>query len=572
MRRRLYFISLALSLILMPTVPGMADEVTAAMQRADARLQTRVTLRLPRVLVSELLERLSKQSGVPLIADDWSTAGSDSVAVSLNNVPVADAMNALWSLFSYKHMEWDWRRSPVKGEQGKYTYTLARPDYARFQAERLKEQVQADFEAQARELIGALDTPPDQLKEAARTDKLLNSLLVDSRVRPGLRILASLPPETLLNLLRNQQPLSLPITELSPDLQKALQESRAWEVALASKQGHPASSVGPQSDHVSIYVGSINGIVAPAIFIDVGRGSGDYFGGNYLEDAWLRKMNAEWVQSGEAVDNPAADCGLVYPKRPPAAPNQAHALADYLLRFADAAKAPLIARIPHDLDNGVSEGTISQLPASKTVKAFLAGVGKNSPNLQHKWRGGVLLLTCQNWFMDESEDARLPWAEVKRLRDVEAVGDGFLSLGDLAHAAAVLNVAQMGRLGEWFPVINNAVEWHDLLAFYDKTPEYRARVLSAKGDDSQYPESLVNAQLGIDALRLTHPNLRLQIQQKLRAEDKPPTHLIIFAVRDDDGTHALNGRGFGYTAREYQASLQMDEGASAVGSSTSPAK
>jgi len=561
MLRLLRFSAAVLCLALLPALPGRADKVTATIRKADVRLQTRVTLRSPRILVGEVLERLSKQSGVSLTADDWSAAGSDAVTVSLRDVPLADAMNALWSLFSYRHMEWDWRRSAVKQQAGQYTYKLARPDYARFQAERLREQVQTDFEAQARELLDALNMPPDQLKEAAKTDKLLNSLLVDGRVAPGLRILASLPPETLLNLLRNQPPLSIPVTELSPEAQKALQASWDWEDARGIGQHLPDGRVVPmpRNSHIGIIVAHSPELVAPALYIETGRGGGQYFGGAWMEDAWRQKMNAEWVQPGEAVDNLAARA-LVYPRRPPPAADRPHALADYLLRFSDAAQVPLMARIPHDLDSGTSEDTISQLPTAKTIKAFLAGMGKNSPNLQHKWRGGVLLLTCQNWFTQESEDARLPWSEVRRLRDAEAAGDGFLSLDDLAHAAAVLNEAQMKTLGEWLPVMDNAAGWHDFLAFYDKTPEYRPRVLSAKGDDFQYPESLVNAQLGIDTLRVTHPNLRLQIQQKQRAEDKPPAHVILFVVRDDDGVKPINGQGFGYTAHEYQASLKVDEG------------
>ena len=179
--------------------------------------------------------------------------------------------------------------------------------------------------------------------------------------------------------------------------------------------------------------------------------------------------------------------------------------------------------------------------------------------MDHKWRGGVLLLTCQNWLVGESEGARLPWPEVKRLRDAEAAGDGFLTLDNIAHAANVLNDAQMTALGEWFPVMANAAQWHDFLAFYDKTPEYHPHVLSAKGDDYQYPESLVNSQLGIDALRVTHPNLRLQIQQRQDVQSKPPMHHLMFVVRDDNGIHPLAGQGFGWAAHEYQARLQVSE-------------
>ncbi len=575
MLRRLSFIPLALSLTLMPLLPAQADEVTAAMRQADPRLQTRVTLRSPRILVGELLERLSRQSGVALAADDDSTAGSDSVTVSFRDVPLADAMNAFWSLFSYKHMEWEWRRSPVKGDGGKYAYTLARPDYARFQAERLKGEVQADFEAQAKELFAALNMPPDQLKEAAKHDFLLNSMVVDGTVAPGMRVLANLPPGALTALLRGGPPITMPVSQLPPQSRQALEEARAWLAAKYASEHMPEEMIKkgtPEPTEIAITVSRNPDQVAPGLYIDTGLGSGDYFGGGYMEKPWRQKMSAQWMLPQDAADDPASARALAPAKTPPPAPSQPHALADHLLRLSEAVQVPLIARIPHDLDEITNEGMISQLPAAKTVGAVLDGVGERPVNLQHKWRGGVLLLTCQNWFMDESEDARLPWAEVKRLRDAEAVGDGFLPLGELAHAAAVLSAAQMKRGGEWFPVLNNAAEWHDFLAFYDKTPEYRPRVLSAKGDDFQYPESLVSPPLSVDALRQRYPNLRLRVQQKRNKDEKSPTRAILFVVRDDEGVRPINGRGFTYLSHEYQASLKVDNGTPASDKTTGAAK
>ena len=564
------FIALTLFLVFLQAPACRADEITTAMRQADPRLQTRITLRSPRILVGELLERLSRQSGVTLAADDWSAAGSDSVAVSLRDIPLSEAMNALWSVFSYKHAEWDWRRTSVKGTDGKYTYTLRRPDYARFQAERLKEQVQTDFEAQAQRLFAALDMPPEQLKEAAKHDFLMKNLLLDGRVGPEARLLASLPPETLLNIIRNHQPFSMPVSELSPEIQKALQEARNWEVATVVKQGYPASSVLPDAPTISIVVDSSPNLAAPGLMIDTGRGGGDCFGGSYMEAEWRQRMNGEWIQPGEAADNPASARALPALKQPVVA-GQTHALADYLLRFADAAHIPLIARIPRGLDK-TSGDAVSQISSTKTIGAFLQQAAGENPNLQHKWRGGVLLLTCQNWFMSESEESRLPWAAVKRLRDAEAAGDGFLSLSEFAHAAGVMTEAQMKALGEWFPVMNNAAPWHDFLAFYDKTPEYRPRVLSKAGDASQYPESLVNALLGIDALRAMHPNLRLQIHQPPGTENKPPTRQIAFIVRDDDGVKLLGGQGFEYVAHEYQSSLKVEEGAASGSGKASASK
>ncbi len=574
MLKKLLCTVFALFLISIVAPASRADEVTASMRQSDPRLQTRITIRSPRILIGELLERLSKQSGVTLTADDLSAAGSDPVTVSLHDVPLADAMNAVWSLFSYQHAEWNWRRRPIIGQPGQYTYTLTRPDYARYLAEHLQEQVQADFEAQAQELFDALDMTPDQLKEAAKNSPAVAGFLEDGTVRPGIEILASLPPETLQNILQSHQPLVVPISELPPQAQQEVADARNWEIDAAAKQGYPASALGKPADRLSIFSSSDPSFIAPSLTIDTGWIGGGSFGGSYMQDDWQKKMNAQWMQPGDAADDPVSSRTLkAFTEMPPAGRNPAYPMADYLLRFADAAQVPLLARIPQTLENGTVPVLLSQLPAEKTIKAFLAAQAKQQGiMLASKWRSGVLLLTCQNWFLGQSETSRLPWAEVKRLRDAEAAGDGFLTLGDMAHAADVLNDAQMQALGEWFPVMASAAPWHDLLAFYDKNPEYRPRVLSAKGDDWQAPENLVNAQLNIDALRVNNPNLRLQIRQTQRMDNKPPMHEIGFVVRDNDGTHPLGGQGFGWEAHEYQRSLQVDEGTATAGKKTGAAK
>ncbi len=566
MLKKLFCAVFVLFLISIVSTSCRADEVTAAMRQADTRLQTRVTIRSPHILIGELLERLSKQSGVTLTADDWSTVGSDSVTVSLHDVPLSDAMNALWSLFSYKHAEWDWRRYPIKGEIGKYNYTLARPDYARFLAERLQEQVQADFEGQAQELIDALNMPPDQLKEAAKNNLLLTGLLEDGSFRPGAEILASLSPETLQNILQNHQGLSLPISELPPQAQQEVAEAQNWVIAAAVKQGYEASALGKAPDHISISISTDASLVTPSLTVETGWGGGCGFGGLYMQDAWLKKMNAQWMQPGDATDDPASSRTLKgFTEMPRAGTNPAYPMADYLLRFAAAAQVPLMARVPQTMETQTTPIILSQTPAQKIAKTFLAAqAAQQGIMLVSKWRGGVLLMTCQNWFIGQSEGARLPWSEVKRLRDAEATGDGFLTLDNIAHAANVLNDAQMTALGEWFPVMANAAQWHDFLAFYDKTPEYHAHVLSVKGDDWQYPENLVNSQLGINALRVTHPNLRLQIQQKQGMAQKPPAHEVMFVVRDDEGAHPINAQGFFWMAHQYDTSLQVSEKADVV--------
>ena len=258
--------------------------------------------------------------------------------------------------------------------------------------------MQTDFEAQAQQLFTALDLPPDRLKEVAEHDFLLSSMAVDGRVGPGMRVLAGLPPGALTALLRGGLPISMPVSQLPPQSQKALEEARAWLAAEFARQGVPDEMIKkgtPVPTQISIYVSRDPEQVAPGLYIDTGMGSGDYFGGGYMELPWRQKMNADWMQPGEGADNPASARALAA-SRPPADAASRHVLADCLLRASDSAHVPLLARLPQSLDESTHGSAFSQVPLAKTVGAFLGGMQGPGFNLQHKWRGGVLLLTCQS--------------------------------------------------------------------------------------------------------------------------------------------------------------------------------
>ena len=158
--------------------------------------------------------------------------------------------------------------------------------------------MQTDFEAQAQQLFTALDLPPDRLKEVAEHDFLLSSMAVDGRVGPGMRVLAGLPPGALTALLRGGLPISMPVSQLPPQSQKALEEARAWLAAEFARQGVPDEMIKkgtPVPTQISIYVSRDPEQVAPGLYIDTGMGSGDYFGGGYMEVPWRQKMSADWM-------------------------------------------------------------------------------------------------------------------------------------------------------------------------------------------------------------------------------------------------------------------------------------
>lgn len=560
------FLWLCCIVLLAAMSPAHSDSLTSAMRGQDARLAKRVTLVSPGIFVGELLERLSRQTGVDLAADEWSSAGGDVVTVSWRGVRLADAMDALWSLFSYHNAEWNWRRS---GQDGHYAYTLTRAD-ARGYAERLQGEVQNDFEAQVAHLLDDLNLTPDQLQEAAKTDPFADSLIKDSRVRPSMEIFASLLPDTQMKVLRDWSDpgfatpmsyVSVPISSLPADTQAWAHSQWQW-AAKTTRVLLPNGTTGPPPEFKSIpiRVDHTFGNVAPSLMIDAGAGCGELCGGGWMEKDWQKKMEADWLLPGDAPDDPAS-------ARPPtqAAPItgpltiKADMVAQRLLRMAATTGVPMVARLRYDLPEPP--------PATgKTLAESLKIAGGAPYNLQHKWRGGILLVTYSGWFMDEKEDNRLPWSEIRRLRDAEATApDGFLSFKDLAHAAFLMNPAQLHKLTSWFPVASFIAEWHDFLAYYDQSPEYWPDVRSEKGSSFRYPEQMVEAQLGLSALWEKHPNLRLKLVERSGTRPGPtptaqtPSREIMFMALDDANGHFLNGLGFGYVAHEYRDALQVDE-------------
>lgn len=523
------------------------------MRKDDPRLATRVTVRAPRILVGELLERLSRQAGVPLVADDWTGAGDDAVMVSLRDVPLADAMDALWSLLSYRDAEWDWRRG---SKAGAFTYKLARADGARSLTAHLREQVQRDVEAQAQELIAALDMPPDQLKEAARNDFLLNSLLVDGRVAPSMRAFTSLPPEMQMSIVRGGQGLSLPVSQLSPTCQEAVHELWAWQVAQQAKFPPPPGIYippVPEPKRISIGMDRFSEDIAPGFSVDVGYGCGASFGGGFLNKAWRKKMVDLWTLPGDRDTDPAMGRPVVAPKSDALPISAEHPMASRLCRLSQAASLPIIARLPDGRDGrGQSTSADDALPYGKPVQTFLSRMTGDF-KFYAKWRDGVLLLTYPGWVQDDTEDARVPWPLVRRLRDAEAGGDGFLSLTDLGNAAHLLNKKQLHRLATWLPVMDNVAVWDDFLDAYYRSPEFPSQVKSPQGSTQI---GLAPAPMGVGALAQATPeSLRLHLVEHDSTDRTAPAHEMMVSVTTVKGK-SFAGQGFGYFADEYRASTR----------------
>lgn len=103
-----------------------------------------MTVQASRITVGELLDKITVQTRVQVSASEEDGAADPLLCVFLRDTPLADVMDALWSLNSYQGETRRWVRSE---QQGTYLYTLYRPARTRDFAKRMRDRVQTAYEA-----------------------------------------------------------------------------------------------------------------------------------------------------------------------------------------------------------------------------------------------------------------------------------------------------------------------------------------------------------------------------------------------------------------------------------------
>jgi hypothetical protein len=451
------------------------DTLTEAMRKEDPRLEQRVILSAPRVYSGELLERLSALTGVSLSAGERDGAADAQLSVFLRDVPLADALDALWSLLSYRDAGWHWER---EGEKGGFAYRLIRPLAAQQLAARLEQQLQANFEDEAAIKQAYLGLTPEQLAEKARQDPKARTLVEFPRTREGLRTFSeTLSPEMQQRVLRRQDVITIPVNQLS-------EQGRAFVKMVWSEGEHfqinpvdGSRTPTPEPDSITFFTEQSNGMITPVLAIDIpGAGAHGYLGGRPLEMAYLRKLDDLWMLPGDKSKDPQTGKPIPAPGKQ-TAPEEIHSLPQRFQQVAEAVPLSLMARLPGRtrLSGGLDPGA----PYRQTVEAFLQRLNQGLLLIQSKWRNGTLLLTYPSWFHEEA--LTVPWALVKKLRQAEKAGGGLLSLDDLAQTAAQLDVPRLQRLAEEFPVMNNVAYQRDLFALMALSPGVASRLRSKQG-------------------------------------------------------------------------------------------
>ena len=500
-------------------IPGNYGNITEAMRREDPRLLQHVTVREPHVYVGELLEMLQTKTGIALSASDRDGAANEQVAIFLNDIPLGDALEALWSLLSYQKAERVWRREGTAPSN--YQYQFLRPASVGVLAKSLRKDIQKDFVAEADKFMNAIKLPPEELKAAAELDPRLKFVAEDARARAGLQTLAdALSIDQRQDVLRGAGGITIPLSQLPPSgkafVGMARKEMQSW---------NPTMNIG-ETDSIVVDQNMTSGKITPSLFIIVQPfGGSTYVGGTPFENQWRGIVGAKWLLPGdvatdavkEAVTIPVPAKSL-YDKN-----DNRRKMGRRLAQMTDAAPSlSLLARLPEPAIHG-SEADI-QTPYNRTVADILSRC--SDVGQPHKWRRNVLLVGCNNWFYDayaedaEPQNNHLSWSTVKRLRDEEVNNDGFLTVDTLLWAAATMSASEREQLSrDEFPSLRLA----------DRQVQQVRELLSYVGQErTSYLKEMRTPQ-GLSVAHL--PESVVKMLQQLAVMDGAPATAPIMAVR-----------------------------------------
>jgi hypothetical protein len=511
-------------------------------RKDDPRLEQRIELRGHAVHVAQVIQAISRESGVRVeLGDERDGAGDDQVSFALPGVTVADAMEALWSLLSYRGSEFHWRRV---GRAGAYAYQLYRPLRAQALPAQLQEYTEGAVERELLLLNQAARTSGPELERLARDHEIVR-VGRDSRIMlPGVRLFFDvLTPEEQVRVLKAGEQIRKPTSEL-PRYGRELVDELFNQSGRMGTFGRTVDPIaGPA--WVQFYTKHLGvGKLCRSFFIAVeGLGAHGYAGGTPLNRELQAHLYALWLLPGDERES-----ALEHSPIPRAAPDSNRPTARVSARrrveqLASASPVPFLARLrPTDRrDPGPATGT--------RLDVFLRNLCEQSNNYQKKWRGGVLLMTAPDWWDAESRALTIPWAKARPVRDLLTRSNGFPSIEELQSIAQLLTAPQLKALADEVTLFEHVAEWRDLLTLRAMAPLSWGRLSSPSGlkiADAAMLGPLLErdgvrnllGQKGVAAIQFVHREGAAQGSQE-------PTRFAVLQTIDAQGK-PVNGTGFAY--------------------------
>lgn len=483
------------------TISSSANTITLKMREADPRLNVRVTVTPSRLLIGELLERLSKQTGVALRMDEQEAASGIPILLSLSDIPLASAMNGLTSLVSSRAAVWRWIR---EYRSGAYQYWLRPPSMEEL-ARGAKQRAQEEFEKEVELLMKAARMSPSEREKLKDKNPPNASMIADPRVLGGVMVFAqSLSPSERLRVMRNGEKIIVKVDQLSPEGQAFVASESRSEVAA-----------GPTL--VVFHADRSPLDITPTLYMQLeGLGGYGYAGGGPLNKQMHAEFKDHWMLPGDEKDDPLSARQIAEKGAEPPE-------SDLLMQMAVNASISLMAAPPKNSFQLVGA------PVGKTVAQFLEDQWEYPPRLMSKWREHILLVSHPIWFLEA--DTYPPYRVVKQWRAAARKNRGILPLALRAEAAATLRPEPLATLLKEFPFTDHVAAWRNFFVLYHRFPEV--------GRGEPWPLTAEMRRLLLTVPGTVPDELPKARAARIRLERRPNTEpvewLTHFELFDEDG-------------------------------------
>lgn len=502
----------ALALLAVAWCPALAippepdGHITEQMVQEDARLsQARVTLRVPRATLGDLLEEIRIRSGIPVSTGTLDGSQDIPVSAFCDKVEAVKVLNGLWSLLSYKEAEWEWRRT---GKPGSYSYRLAMTSAASRFGPKMVDFMWATLDRHLDLLMTAAEGS-DAQKQAALIG-IYGDVALYPQVKPdllwsvGLMLKVALTPEQRRAVLHGKT-LQVPIASLDPQHRPAPLSIKDPNVVSSTTTINGVEV--PRGEPTSVCFLPGGNVHVPAILVSPDNGwmTMPAVGGTPVRVALQQRMLGAWMLEGdkdgrepaanafvarqEAPIDPPAPVGLSAGPNPTAKDKarlaemaaRARAWSDNWSRrmeqIAVGFGVPLLARLPREPENlNIPE------PQKGTLGEYVGGLwvprmGCWRSGFMLKRRDGVLLATTSMWPLEPlPPDQEL----VRKLRRAAKPGE-YLPFDLVVEAADTQTAKQLEALAEEFPVMARVAQAQGLFALFRRCPRLLEAAQSRSG-------------------------------------------------------------------------------------------
>jgi hypothetical protein len=443
-----------------------AQPVTKKWLEEDKRLSKEITFSAQRIYIGEFLEKVSQESGISISSSDRDRAAGEPISVHLQKIPVRDVMDALWSLIGYQNATWLWKRT---GDKENFSYVLTRPASAQKFSQRMNANIQSDFENHVQNMINGVKKP-DLI-----TDEITKDYLESEDYKKAMQAFSETVPESeIQSLLQKKTDKMVHVNQLGETTKAYLDMVMNGSTHLIN--GKPA----PSPKWVRFHV-TDRDTVTPTLYFEIdGHGSGSIAGGLLLADKWRKDLINGWILPQDLVENSETE-KIVW---------ETDTTKSKLREARDKDKFPDLSTDIHDFGEDNKISFLAHLPketggqrisqAKKTVGILLDSWVTHAPEVVHKWRGNILLLSYPKWFTEDSDKDNIPYAVVKQFRQWHEAGE-VPTLADLCRLATSVSESDIPSLGKVLIPFRFVGTTKDVLRWAGRSPENMEAIQSVTG-------------------------------------------------------------------------------------------